>query len=186
MKKRILSALLIFCMMLTMIPAVLAVESELPADGQTSTGSAPVAGGENAQTTATYELTATNNIEGTVVAGKKYENGVSATLKNTASVAGITDAVLKFELTEQPNGSNPQILAKDSEDQEWNLAEIGQWGPPQGFSVGANYDVTTNFTVQFDKAGTYTAEFKLVSVAKPDEALVTGTMTIEVAVKSKS
>lgn len=107
MKKRILSALLIFCMMLTMIPAVLAVESELPADGQTSTGSAPVAGGENAQTTATYELTATNNIEGTVVAGKKYENGVSATLKNTASVAGITDAVLKFELTEQPNDSNP-------------------------------------------------------------------------------
>ena len=186
MKKRILSALLIFCMMLTMIPAALAVESELPADGQTSTGSAPVAGGENAQTTATYELTATNNIEGTVVAGKKYENGVSATLKNTASVAGITDAVLKFELTEQPNGSNPQILAKDSEDQEWNLAEIGQWGPPQGFSVGANYDVTTNFTVQFDKAGTYTAEFKLVSVAKPDEALVTGTMTIDVAVSEDS
>ena len=42
----------------------------------------------------------------------------------------------------------PQILAKDSEDQEWNLAEIG-WpvGAATRASVGANYDVTTTFTV---------------------------------------
>ncbi|MBS6883449.1 MAG: S-layer homology domain-containing protein [Clostridiaceae bacterium] len=186
MKKQILSAVLAGSMVLTMAPAALAVDHELPADVQTSIVSTPDDESGQEQSTAAYELTATNNIDGTVVAGQRYENGVSATLKNTASVAGISDAVLKFKLTEQPEGSNPQILGKDSENTEWNLAETGQWGPASGFSISANYNATTNFTVQFDKAGTYTAEFKLVSVAKPDEVLATGTMTIEVAVSEDS
>lgn len=202
MKKRLLSVFMCFCMMLTMVPAAFAVEAEQesPAaveetsDVQQPDEQAAVpeetneveATPDDESGAAHYELTATKNIEGTVVAGRKYENGVSATLKNTTAVAGITDALLKFKLTEQPENSNPQILAKDTEDKEWNLAETGQWGPAQGFPITANYDVTTQFSVLFDKAGTYTAEFKLVSVENQDEALATGTMTIEVAVSEDS
>lgn len=196
MKKEILSAVLAGSMVLTMTPAAFAVEPEqapltaveVPSGAQQPDEQAPVPEESHAlqedtapeTEAARYELTATNNIKGNVVANQKYENGVSATLKNTASVAGVTDAVLKFAFTEKPEASNPQVLAKDTQGKEWNLAETGQWGPESGFSITGNYDVTTAFSVQFDKAGTYTAEFSLVSVSNFSDVLATGSMTLEV------
>ena len=196
MKKEILSAVLAGSMVLTMTPAAFAVEPEqapltaveVPSGAQQPDEQAPVPEESHAlqedtapeTEAARYELTATNNIKGNVVANQKYENGVSATLKNTASVAGVTDAVLKFAFTEKPEDSNPQVLAKDTQGKEWNLAETGQWGPESGFSITGNYDVTTAFSVQFDKAGTYTAEFSLVSVSNSSDVLATGSMTLEV------
>ena len=127
-----------------------------------------------------YAITTSRMTQGDLVAGQKYTDEVSATLTYSGTADGVKDALLKFELTEQPDNSNPQILGTDTEGKEWNLAEVKQWGPANGFPITANYNETTKFSVQFDVAGTYTAKFTLVSLSDASTPLAEGTMTIEV------
>ena len=84
-----------------------------------------------------------------------------------------------------PDGANPEIMAVDTEGNEWNLAKVGQWGPETGFPVDGNYNATTEITkLSFDKTGTYTATFELVDLANNNAVLASDTYTINVTRRS--
>ena len=44
------------------------------------------------------------------------------------------DALIEITVT-GPEGAKPEIMAKDTEGTEWNLAEVQKWGPATGFPV---------------------------------------------------
>ena len=106
----------------------------------------------------------------------------SATLKGDANAPTYAHALIKITV-EAPDGANPKVMAIDSNDVEYNLAEIGQWGPDTGFQVTAGYDVTTPLKLTFDKEGTYKAVFQLVDV-DTGKVLGSGEKTITVRTPS--
>jgi uncharacterized repeat protein (TIGR02543 family) len=111
----------------------------------------------------------------TMVRGRTGD--ATATLIGDANAPERT-ALIKVGVT-GPEGAKPQILATDTDGKEWNLAEIGQWGPDTGFTVGASYNVPTALKLSFDKAGEYTAVFELVEIGT-GEVLASGSKTITV------
>ena len=109
------------------------------------------------------------------------EAAASVTLKGIAGAPSY-QAVVKVEV-EGPDGA--KIMATDTEGNEWNLAEIGQWGPDSGFAVTADYNVTTDLTLSFEQAGDYTATFQLVEVGT-GKVLASGSASITVTKPSSS
>ena len=106
----------------------------------------------------------------------------STTLKGAEDAETYEHAVIKIEVT-APEGAKPQILAKDTMENTYNLAETKQWGPAEGFKVEANYNAETPLTLSFDKAGIYTATFRLETVVSEGEpaVLAEGAANIEVS-----
>lgn len=60
--------------------------------------------------------------------------------------------------------STPKIIAKDSLGNEYDIAQIGYWGPPQGFAVGGDFTNTTPVKATFAEAGTYTITLSLINL----------------------
>ena len=60
--------------------------------------------------------------------------------------------------------STPKIIAKDSLGNEHDIAQIGYWGPPQGFAVGGDFTNTTPVKATFAEAGTYTITLSLINL----------------------
>lgn len=56
-----------------------------------------------------------------------------------------------------------QLWAKDTNNQWWNIVETG-WGPPNGFPITPDYNVTTPVYVVADTQGTYTVTVKLIDL----------------------
>jgi len=75
-----------------------------------------------------------------------------------------------------PDGATLQLLATDDTG-TYDVAQIGYWGPKDGFPIGADYEATTEFTAIFSDAGNYTITFSLVDL-DAGEALVTETVEI--------
>ena len=175
MKRKVLSILLSLCMVLTMVPAAFAVEMSDTTDTATEPGATAQSSGY------TFEVKAPETLK----VNQEYTDA-SVTLKGSADAETVSNARIKIEMTQKPEGSNPKILATDTTSQiEYNLAEIGYWGPEQGFGVNADYDATTPLKLSFDKPGTYTANFQLVKVQQTqdeaeDESLAEGSATIKV------
>lgn len=61
----------------------------------------------------------------------------------------------------------PTLMATDSEGQEWDIAQIGYWGPETGFAVGGTFTNTTPVTATFPEAGLYEITISLVDVEQP-------------------
>lgn len=57
--------------------------------------------------------------------------GASVTLKGSDGAESCQAALIKVQITQSPEGSSPRIMATDTQGQAWNLAEVGQWGPPE-------------------------------------------------------
>ena len=171
MKKRMLSALLALCMVLTMAPAAFAAGGEDAVDSSGENSSAVQESGYSFVITAPEKMTV----------GEEFTEA-SATLKGAEDAETYEHAVIKIEVT-APEGAKPQILAKDTMENTYNLAETKQWGPAEGFKVEANYNAETPLTLSFDKAGIYTATFRLETVVSEGEpaVLAEGTAKIEVS-----
>lgn len=60
--------------------------------------------------------------------------------------------------------STPKIIAKDSLGNKHNIAQIGYWGPPEGFTVGGDFTNTTPVKATFAEAGTYTITLSLINL----------------------
>ena len=58
----------------------------------------------------------------------------------------------------------PKLMATDSENIEWDIAQIGYWGPPEGFAVGGTFTNTTPVTATFPESGLYEIELWLINV----------------------
>jgi hypothetical protein len=112
-----------------------------------------------------------------VIAGESYTVPVKIEPETVGDV-GYERVRFNVEVT-TPDGATLQLLATDTNGDVHDVAQIGYWGPENGFPIDANYSATTEFTAIFSTPGTYTITFSLVDL-DAGEALVTETVTIEV------
>ena len=112
----------------------------------------------------------------TMVVGQNAS--ASAALVGLESASAYDHALIQITV-EGPEGAKPQILATDETGKEYNLAEVGQWGPDGGFPVSANYSAKTDLKLVFDQKGTYKATFQLVDLDS-GKVIGAGEKTIEV------
>lgn len=71
--------------------------------------------------------------------------------------------------------SVPKLIAKDSLQTEIDIAQIGYWGPEEGFAVGGTFTNTTPVTATFSEAGLY--EIKLSLIDLTDSSVITTSET---------
>ncbi len=86
---------------------------------------------------------------------------------------------VRIDLTIDGPDGLVQFLATDSQGTIHDVAEIGFWGPQNGFSLNAMYDQNTLFTAIFEEEGTYTITLELVDLSK-EEIITSKVVTIDV------
>lgn len=69
-----------------------------------------------------------------------------------------------------------QLKATDTQDQEWDVAQVGYWGPPDGFAIANDYEVTTTFKVTVTQEGDYSVKLDLVDLENNDAVITTKTI----------
>jgi VCBS repeat-containing protein len=72
------------------------------------------------------------------------------------------------------------LLAKDTNGTEFDVAEIGYWGPTGGFPIAKDYSITTPFTCGFEAAGEYTITLSLVDMADSQKVLASKEIKVNV------
>ena len=70
-----------------------------------------------------------------------------------------------------------QLIAKDTNNNYWDVAELGFWGPAEGFALA---DASTAFYIVSDTAGQYTVKVDLVDLADNNKVLASDTGVITV------
>ena len=60
--------------------------------------------------------------------------------------------------------ATPKLMATDSEGHEWDIAQIGYWGPETGFAVGGTFTNTTPVKATFSEAGLYEIKLSLIDL----------------------
>lgn len=60
--------------------------------------------------------------------------------------------------------ATPKLMATDSAGTEWDIAEIGYWGPETGFAVGGTFTNTTPVKATFSEAGLYEIKLSLIDL----------------------
>ena len=116
----------------------------------------------------------------TLYVGKDFTTASVTLYAFNAKEVGYDKVLIKVDV-QGPEGANITIMANDG-NQDWNLAEIGQWGPSTGFAISKDYTATTPLThLIFDKPGTYTATFQLVDLNNNNVVLASSTHTITVS-----
>ena len=76
--------------------------------------------------------------------------------------------------------STPKLIAKDTNNLEFDLAQTGYWGPDQGFPVAGTFENETPIKATFNVAGTYTIKLSLVNMQASEAEIISKTYTIEV------
>lgn len=92
-----------------------------------------------------------------------------------------TKVRIKVDIT---GPGQPTILAKDSNQQEYNIAEIGYWGPPEGFAVQGDFTNTTPIRATFPEAGKYTITLSLINLEDNNNVITTNSFEIDVVENS--
>lgn len=111
------------------------------------------------------------------------EYTVPMTLKATSiNQLGYSNALIKVDVT-KPQGSTVKLLATDTNNKEWDIAQIGQWGPSNGFVISNNYSETTPVKATFSAEGNYQIALKLVDKANGDNVITTKIIDITVSAK---
>lgn len=89
-----------------------------------------------------------------------------------------TNVQIKVDIT---GPATPKILATDSSGVEYDIAQIGYWGPSTGFAVQGDFTNTTPIKATFTEAGTYTIVLSLVNLADNNSIITASSFTIDVA-----
>lgn len=95
--------------------------------------------------------------------------GTEATVYNTVRI--------KVDIT---GPSTPKFIAYDSNGTKFDIAQIGYWGPENGFQVGGTFTNRTPVKATFSEAGTYTITLSLLDLANANAVITTKTVTINV------
>lgn len=86
----------------------------------------------------------------------------------------------KVRIKVDVNGpAKPKILATDSNNIEHNIAELGYWGPPDGFPVQGDFTNTTPIKATFPETGKYTITLSLINLAD-DSIIITKSFEVNV------
>lgn len=109
--------------------------------------------------------------------GKTYDFNV--TLKaNDVREEGYAHVRILLELD---NSEDLEIIASDTEGHQFNLADLGTWGPAEGFELTPDYNVTTPIKLTVKEAGTFTVTLKLVDLDNDNAVIVEDTNVYTVA-----
>ena len=73
-----------------------------------------------------------------------------------------TNVLIKVDI-EGP--ATPKLLATDSAGQEYDIAQLGSWGPPSGFTVGGDFENRTPIKATFSEEGNYKITLSLIDVS---------------------
>lgn len=106
------------------------------------------------------------NYEGEVVAGEAKASSVTLT---GTDATPYTNVRIKVDIVSGP--ARPTLIAYDTNGTEFNIAEIGYWGPETGFAVGGTFTNETPVTATFPQAGTYVINLSLIDVANNDSII---------------
>lgn len=86
-----------------------------------------------------------------------------------------SNALIKVELVSGP--STPKITAKDTSGIEYNIMELGYWGPPGGFAVGNTFKNETPVIATYSDPGTYVIRLSLIDKNSSDRVIVSQEFT---------
>lgn len=93
---------------------------------------------------------------------------------------GYSKVRVNVAITNKPSdASTVSLMATDTNGAEFDVAQVGYWGPSAGFAISNNYSVETNFTGTFSEAGDYTIVLTLYDV-EAENAIVTKTVNVGV------
>lgn len=115
------------------------------------------------------------NYKGEIIAGEA--KAASVTLTGTEAVT-YTNVRIKVDFISGP--AKPTLIAYDSNGTEFNIAEIGYWGPDAGFAVGGTFTNETPITATYPQAGTYVTRLSLIDVANNNAVITSREFTITV------
>ncbi len=101
----------------------------------------------------------------------------SVTLSGTDATP-YTNVRIKVDLVSGP--ATPKLIAYDSNGTEFDIAQIGYWGPPAGFAVGGTFTNETPITATYPEAGTYVTKLSLVDVNNNEAVITSKEFTITV------
>lgn len=101
----------------------------------------------------------------------------SVTLSGTDATP-YTNVRIKVDLVSGP--ATPKLIAYDSNGTEFDIAQIGYWGPPAGFTVGGTFTNETPITATYPEAGTYVTKLSLVDVNNNEAVITSKEFTITV------
>lgn len=73
--------------------------------------------------------------------------------------------------------SKPTILAYDSAGIGYNIAELGYWGPENGFAVGGTFKNETPIVATYPEAGTYVVRLTLIDLNNNNDIITTKEFT---------
>lgn len=124
-----------------------------------------------------YEFNLT--YEGEIVEGE--EKAASVTLTGTDATP-YTNVRIKVDFVSGP--AKPTLIAYDSNSTKHDIAELGYWGPPEGFAVGGTFTNETPITATYSQAGTYVTKLSLVDVNNSETVITSKEFTITVKEKS--
>lgn len=116
--------------------------------------------------------------EGEVVVGEAKTANVKLTGNNAPTY---TNVRIKVDIQ---GPSTPKLLATDSAGNQYDIAQLGYWGPDAGFAVQGTFTNVTPVTATFDKAGTYTITLSLVNVAENNNVIISKAINITVVEKA--
>ena len=89
-----------------------------------------------------------------------------------------TNVRVKVEIS---GPGTPKLISTDTtSDLEFDLAQIGYWGPECGFPVAGTFENETPVKATFNVAGTYTLKLSLVDMQSSEAEIISETYTIEV------
>ena len=121
----------------------------------------------------TYKFVTDNVSQVTV----NQQKNVGVTLKaDEVRELGYDKVLIKVDVSDK---ANLELKATDTQDQEWDVAQVGYWGPPDGFAISNDYDVTTTFKVTAKKVGDYTVKLDLVDLANAENIISTKTISFK-------
>ncbi len=112
--------------------------------------------------------------EGTVV---KNQEKTGKVLLVGVNAPAYTNVRIKVEMT---GPATPKVLATDETGTEYDIAQLGYWGPSAGFAVGGNFRNETPIKVTYPEEGTYTTTLSLIDVTNGNTVITSKTFTVQV------
>ena len=76
--------------------------------------------------------------------------------------------------------ATPKLLATDSSGIEYDIAQLGYWGPAAGFAVQGNFTNTTPIKATFTESGQYTITLSLINLTNNNSVITSKVFTIDV------
>ena len=123
---------------------------------------------------AANELEFELNYTGDIILNQTKDAAVILRGTNATTYAKVR---VKVEVT---GPSTPKIIAKDSLNQEIDIAQTGYWGPEDGFAVSGTFENETPVKVTFDEVGKYSIKLTLVNMENSESEIISKTFDVEV------